>query len=68
LRPNWDMDLTIDWEDRKKLPKNWALVYADKLYFSFTINNSFTYIQPFFTIRLCTWATFHKELPKLLSP
>jgi hypothetical protein len=22
LRPNWDMDLTIDWEDRKKLPKN----------------------------------------------
>lgn len=22
LRPNWDMDLTIDWEDRKKLPSN----------------------------------------------
>lgn len=22
LRPNWDMDVTVDWEDRKVLPKN----------------------------------------------
>ena len=22
LRPNWDMDVTVDWEARKQLPKN----------------------------------------------